>query len=197
MVIMRCALTSWQIGIGDPGLMGWVIVALYVATAILAFHVAGQGPFPAHSAGRERFFWQVLGLILLLLALNKQMDLQSLLTALARCTAQLQGWYENRRIVQTSFILAIVALMLIMLAIVWVALRGTLGRNGLALAGLMIVLTFVAIRAVGFHKMDRLINMRIESIRLNWLLEAMGPIMIMVCGLLLLRAARRREKQQG
>jgi len=31
------------------------------------------------------------------LAVNKQLDLQSFLTALGRCDARLQGWYETRR----------------------------------------------------------------------------------------------------
>lgn len=180
--IVNCALQSWQIGIGDPGVMGWVIVAVYALTGLFAVFIALRGAFPHRSRKRERFFWCLLGLILLALAVNKQLDLQSLLTAGARCVAQLQGWYQQRRIVQVGFIVILIALMLLLALILWGILRGTLRRTGLPLLGLIILLGFVAIRAVGFHQMDTLINIRVQNIRLNWILELTGPLMILIGG---------------
>jgi hypothetical protein len=193
--IGSCALQNWQIGIGDPSLMGWLTVALYLAVGGLALRVVGRGEFPARSVTRERLFWRLLGMIMLLLALNKQLDLQSLLTAAGRCMAQIQGWYNTRRVVQIGFIVGVLVVMLILFTVMWAALRGTLRRNGLALTGLVFVLVFVAIRAAGFHHMDRLINVRIEAVRLNWVFEMTGPILILIGGLSILRTARSRRRE--
>lgn len=174
-------------GIGDPGLGGWLIVAFYAVTGLLALRVAIGGVFPERSARRERLFWGALGIGMLLLALNKQLDLQTLLTAAARCMAQLQGWYETPRIVQVGFIAGIFVLMVLLFGAACMALRGTLHRNGLAIAGLVFVLGFVLIRAAGFHHMDRLISIEVHSIRLNWVLEMAGPLCISGGALLILR----------
>ncbi len=190
--IWNCAHRTWQVGIGDPGIMGWVIVAVYVLTGLAAFRTASSGRFPYTSAGRERFFWRALGLIMILLAINKQLDLQSLLTASARCMAQLQGWYGSRRIVQVGFIIVLLALMSLLAIITLTILRGTMRRTGLALIGLSVVLAFVAVRAVGFHHMDQLINMRFQNIRVNWIMEMAGPLMILTACILNLRADRNQ-----
>ncbi|MCQ0090467.1 isopropylmalate isomerase [Roseovarius sp. M141] len=191
--IWACTRQDWQIGIGDPGPMGWLIVVLYLVTAGLALCVAGRGGFPERTQSRERLFWCLLAGILLLLAVNKQLDLQSLLTAVARCLAQIQGWYEERRAVQIGFIIWIVVVMVIFFSVIWILLHKTLRRNGLALVGLIFVLGFVAIRAAGFHHMDRLIDMRISSVRLNWIFEMTGPALILISGLSILRAARGKR----
>lgn len=185
--IWSCPFREWQLGIGDPGWGGWLIVALYVLTGLLALFVARRASFPKPSRGREQLFWHLLGASMLLLAVNKQLDLQTLLTDAGRCLAQMQGWYEARRIVQAGFIVAVMIGMLILFAVTCRALRGTLARNGLAVVGLVFVLGFVIIRAAGFHHMDWLINVQIKAFRLNWMLEMIGPVLILAGGLLLLR----------
>ena len=184
--LQSCALTRWSPGIGDPTAMGWVTVTVYVAAAAVAFVVASRTPFPAASRGRERLFWALLAAVLVALAVNKQLDLQSYLTALGRCAAQHQGWYDRRRFVQESVILGLLLVMALLAVGLWRLMRGTLARNGAALAGLVLVLGFVAIRAVGFHHVDTLIKLDVMHLRLNWLLELTGPVLIGLAGLWLL-----------
>ena len=62
-------------------------------------------------------------------------------------------------------------------------LRGTLARTGLALLGLVLVTVFVVIRAAGFHHMDVLIDTRVAGMRMNWLLELPGPLMVLAAAL--------------
>ena len=194
--IWSCTSDNWQIGLGDPGWGGWLIVALYISTGLLSWRVALKAAFPAPSRGRERAFWGLLGLILLLLAVNKQLDLQTLLTDAARCMAQLQGWYETRRPVQIGFLLGVFVLILTLFGAVSISLRGTLRRNGLALTGLVFVLGFVAMRAAGFHHMDRVINMAFHSVRVNWMLEMTGPLLILMGGVLHLRPSSKPEEAE-
>ncbi len=193
--ILDCAAASWQPGIGDPSVMGWVTVAVYAAAALLAALVARRAPFPARSRGRERTFWILAALVLAFLAVNKELDLQSALTALGRCDARLQGWYDARRAVQESFIwgLIVAAAAVLLGLLVW--LRRTWSRTALPLFGLVFVAGFVLVRAVGFHHMDRLIDTRVIlgdlPLRANWLLELPGPLLIAAAAAILL--ARRQR----
>ncbi|UAB91755.1 isopropylmalate isomerase (plasmid) [Ruegeria sp. SCSIO 43209] len=182
--MLECAFESWSPTIGDPSLMGWLTVVAYVVAAVVSLRTALVGDFPAALAGRERAFWVLLAVLLSLLALNKQLDLQSFLTASARCLAIEQGWYENRRPVQLAFIGAVGICCLI---IGWAAallLGRSLRRTWLALLGLCVVLAFILIRAAGFHHVDTLIGMEIYSIRANWVLELSGLVLILIAGLL-------------
>lgn len=185
-LVQSCALDRWSPGIGDPTALGWFTVLAYLAAATVASCVSWQAPFPSGSRRRERLFWAMLGALLLALAINKQLDLQSYVTAVGRCVAQQQGWYATRRLVQEAVILGLLGAMGLAAAALWRLMRGTLARNGVALAGLVFVLGFVAIRAVGFHHVDALIRVNVMHLRLNGLFELAGPVLILLAGLWLL-----------
>ena len=99
---LSCAQEQWSPGLGDPHLMGWVIVGVYAATALAALTLALRNAFHGPGATRERIFWAGIGIVLAFLAVNKQLDLQSLMTAIGRCHAQLAGWYDDRATVQRA-----------------------------------------------------------------------------------------------
>lgn len=180
---MDCIFATWSPGIGDPHPMGWVTVGVYLLAGLAAALVARRGAFPAASRGRERMFWTLAALLLLFLSVNKQLDLQSFMTAAGRCMAQAQGWYENRRVVQVAFILVLAGTGVLVFLGLMRLLRGTLARTGLALLGLVLVTVFVVIRAAGFHHMDVLIDTRVAGMRMNWLLELPGPLMVLAAAL--------------
>lgn len=184
--IYSCVFGTWQPGIGDPTWQGWTTVAVYLAVAALALHAVCRAVFPAPSARRERIFWSLVALVLLGLAINKQLDLQSALTATGRCLAKLQGWYGQRRAVQTEFIAAIGTLSLLsLIGLLWL-LRGTLRRSAPAIVGLCFVSGFVLIRAAGFHHFDHLLGMpTLLSVRANMVLELTGPLLIAAAALAL------------
>src|SRR3954453_19615826 len=85
----------------DQGALAWFIVAGYLVGALFALR-AGSG-----AGGRERGFWRGTGVALILLGINKQLDLQTDLTNMARGVAHLEGWYGWRRDVQGLFLLLI------------------------------------------------------------------------------------------
>lgn len=190
--ITDCTFNRWHAGIGDPSLMGWLTVFAYALTCALAFSVRRK--LPPHPAG-QRFFWSCLVLLLAFLAINKQLDLQSLATASARCTAKVQGWYADRRNFQIMAILSFIAIACFAgLILLWV-IRKAFWRNALALAGLTTVLAFVMVRAVGFHHMDALIKREISGLRLNWILELSGIALICANAVYhLLRSRRTRPR---
>ncbi|RYY05739.1 MAG: hypothetical protein EON55_25130 [Alphaproteobacteria bacterium] len=106
--------------------------------------------------------------------MNKQLDLQSLGTAVARHLAQNEGWYDARREAQALFILGICAVMLLaMVALTIIARR--VGRwPRLSIVGLILLLGFVTVRAVSFHHIDALIGFEFAGVRLNHVLELGG-----------------------
>ncbi|MGZ3215376.1 hypothetical protein [Paracoccus sp. T5] len=191
MGLWACVAERWAPEIGDPNVTGWVTVAVYLVTALLAAAVwRGTG------VGRGRAFWAVLTLILGFLALNKQLDLQTALTEVGRCLAWSQGWYENRRFVQAGFIGALLVLLVMGLFSAMQALRGNLRRNLLALLGLTVLLGFVMVRAVSIHDFDFLISDRSLGVPNNFLFENAGLVLIAVNALLLLLRRRHRTRQR-
>jgi hypothetical protein len=187
---LTCAQEQWSPGIGDAHVMGWVIVGVYALCALAALTLAVRNPFQGPGAWRERVFWGGIGLVLAFLAVNKQLDLQSLMTAIGRCHAQLAGWYDDRAAVQRAFIrgLALGALVTAV-ALAWF-LRASLRRNALAVLGFAFVLGFVVIRAIGFHNVDRLISTEWQSLRVNWILELAGLVLILIAAIPRLRRGR-------
>lgn len=186
--ITECALERWSPVIGDPSVVGWSTVIAYLAAAALSFAAGAT----RDRDGLERAFWAASGAGLLFLAINKQLDLQSFLTAAGRCMAQLQGWYDSRRSIQFGFILGLITICVVGgISVLWI-LRGTLRRTGIALFGLVLITGFVLIRAIGFHHVDRLIGLQMAGVRLNWVFE-LGGIAVFLLGCVQALAAPTRS----
>lgn len=166
---------TWSPGIGDPTAMGWVTVGAYALTALASGAAAVRG-----RAGGERntaLFWGALAALYLALGVNKQLDLQSLMTELGRINAHAWGWYEHRWIVQVGLIAALVVLGCAgIVALAWTAPWRS-GERSLALVGTVMLLVFVVARASSFNHLDRLIGTEWLGLRANWLLELPGIAM--------------------
>lgn len=183
--LVTCVFDFWSPRIGDPTILGWVTVAVYALTAILAAAVF------VVKRGRQRIFWCGVCILLVALAINKQLDLQSAITAAGRCLSQAQGWYEDRRAFQMIFIISVLVAFLVIGSLLAWALRRHFGRIWLALIGVTLLLAFVVTRAAGFHGFDRFIRFEIANIQMNWLLELGGIAFIALNAILSLRRRRR------
>lgn len=162
----------WQAGIGDPTLVGWVTVVAYFAAALLSARCARRAAVPL-----EFRFWLVLALSLVLLGINKQLDIQSLFTQTARDLAFAQGWYEKRRLYQAAFIGFLIAAGVASSALlIWVARRLSFSTQ-LAAAGLIFLAVFIVIRGASFHHVDELLGSTVEGVRFNWIFE-LGPLLV-------------------
>lgn len=179
---LTCAFTQWSPGLGDNNIMGWLTVLVYLVAGVLSLRAARAMAEDALSR-RERLFWIVAGAVMLFLAVNKQLDLQSLVTMIGRCHAQLAGWYNDRRAVQKLFILLVAAGGLGAVGLLALLLRGILNRVWLALLGLGFVCLFVVIRAASFHHVDILISSTVLGFKMNWALELPGPLMVILVAL--------------
>ncbi|MGA0616709.1 hypothetical protein [Paracoccus sp. KR1-242] len=180
-----CIFGDWRPQIGDPEITGWLTVVSYVICLVLAIMVLRRQP-----QGAARGLWGTIAAIMAFLAINKQLDLQTALTATGRCLAHVQGWYDQRWLVQIAFIAVLVLIVLVALLVALRSLSGQLHANGLALLGLAVLCGFVLVRAVGFHHVDRLISMDFANIRFNFWFENAGLVLIAVNAVLLLRRGR-------
>jgi len=164
----------WSPGIGDPTIGGWVTVALYALAAISTFKT-----FRVVIDGGENTLWRAMFLLLVLLGINKQLDLQSAITELGRVLASEEGWYDERRTVQLWFVLGVAAVCLALAIMLLGLARNAPLATWIALSGMTVLLAFVLIRAASFHHIDRFIGDRILGLKWNWILE-MGGISIVL-----------------
>ncbi len=169
----------WRPGIGDPTFIGWLTVVAYALAAGLCIRDALR-----EREVRPRFlFWSLLGIMLVLLGINKQLDLQTWLTLTGRHVARAHGWYERRRVFQFWFIIAIALSAFAGYAMVWRLAHEHGDDLWIPLLGLFLVVCFVVIRAASFHHIDEFLHTSIFGFRLNWLLE-LGGIGIIIAGAL-------------
>ena len=164
----------WVIGIGDPTILGWVTVLVYFAVALFCLKAATS----AGLKQSDKTFWIFLTFFLIALGINKQLDLQSLLTQIGRNIAIEQGLYEYRRAIQAVFIIFIGLLGIICTTILLRTYRKADRAIKIAFAGCIILFTFILIRASSFHHIDLYINVKLVSATMNNVLELGGLVII-------------------
>jgi hypothetical protein len=160
--------------------MGWLTVVAYAAAAVLCF-IAARRCLVATDDGqaRRRYrMWLGVAVFMMLLCINKQLDLQSLFTDVGRVLANREGWYNQRRIVQRWFVIAVATAGAMTFVIIAWKLRSILKERIILLLGLCSLITFIIIRAASFHHVDMLLGSRILGFRLNWILELGGIALI-------------------
>lgn len=173
----------WRPQIGDPSVMGWVTVIAYGLAAVLCLAAAFRNRTTVDVAGARHWHgvWLGVALLMAFLCLNKQLDLQSLLTDVGRVLAKQEGWYGQRRIVQRWFVGSVAAAGAATLAFLAWKARVFFRERIVLLAGLAMLLSFIIIRAASFHQVDVLIRSRIIGLRINWILE-LGGIALVALG---------------
>ena len=183
----------WRPGIGDPSVMGWVTVAAYLLAAALCWRcaVSLRGQRLAPTDGKERRAWYLLAALLLLLGVNKQLDLQSWVTLVGKGLVKSEGW--SKSLIQGSFIAAMLASGVVAAGLLfWWAWR-LLRRLALALIGVVFLICFVTIRAVSLHPIDRLLGTYVWGAKLNWVLELGGIVCVALGGWQHLRRGGRNR----
>jgi hypothetical protein len=185
---------GWTPGLGDPSPIGWITVAAYLVAAGLCVRARQR----AHAAGAARLggFWLALAIALVLLGVNKQLDLQTGLAVLGRRLARAQGWYEARRTVQAVFLLALALGAGAATAWAAIALRRELAAVRLALVGLALLAAFIVARAASFHDVDRILGLRPLGVRVSAALELAGVGVVGVAAARFRPPSRRRRRRR-
>lgn len=173
--IFGCLGAGWTPKIGDPTAQGWITVLAYLACAILSLLVWRRLPQPG-----LRQFWAATAALMLLLAVNKQLDLQTAFTETGRCLSHAQGWYPWRGYVQMLFIIGLGVGLYHALRHGMRMMRGYMPSHRLALTGAAFVAGYVMLRATSFHLIDMVGGTSLGGISMNFILENAGLVLIAV-----------------
>ena len=179
----------WEPGIGDPTVVGWVTVVAYFIAACLCWRAARGASKQPGTYVSPKGFWWIFTVVLILLGINKQLDLQTWFTLFFKHLALKQGWYEVRRTYQAAFIAGVaVAGVVSLTALKFLAGQATRPIR-IALVGGVFLGCFILIRAASFHHVDQMLGMDLGGLKVNWLLE-LGSISCVGFAAWLTRPAR-------
>ncbi|MFM7258990.1 MAG: hypothetical protein ACKO3W_00160 [bacterium] len=173
------AVRGWEFGIGDPTVLGWSITAGYSIAAWLALRAAAAA---SGWHGREikgvrigegiLRFWILIALVMVVLGVNKQLDLQRLFTETAREIAKDGGWYRGRKPIQYAVLGALFLTSAALAGWMLWALRRHIRVIWPAVGGLIVLAAYVAMRGTSQHDVD--VAMRSGPIPLRDSMELVG-----------------------
>jgi hypothetical protein len=171
---------NWIQSIRDPTLAGWLTAVLYLVCSLSCWKSGREAEVGDGRGSNEHFAWRSISILFLALGINKQLNLLTALTTFGRAVAHLQGWYERRQPLQIVVIgvLAVSCMLVVVVLLIW--MRRAPIPTWLALIGTMLIVTFVLIRAVSYHGVDRFLFERIMSLRWNSVIEIGGIGLVLV-----------------
>jgi len=162
-----------------PNVLDWIITAAYVAIASLCMLAALRRCGNLGAAGEGPRVWWSLALLSLVLGVNKELQLQTLLVHVGRVVAIEEGWYGSRRLAQGLFL---VLLFIVSVVIIWKFARRHwwLIRNYAEMTlGLMLVLAYCLLRAADINHL-KLLGPKHSGSDFLWPLEVSGLILMLL-----------------
>jgi hypothetical protein len=183
---------KWRPGIGDPTLGGWVTVFCYFGAAVICWTVARLLSKRSLNQRVEAQTWKALMVLFGALGINKQLDLQTAFTELARVIARSVGGYNLRGELQKLFIVGVAVGCIAVSIVLWRRVADSPPATKLALLGTVAVFGYVLIRAASFHHIDRLIGQHFFGLPWNWILEIGGIVTVGVAGIWRFQTKPRR-----
>jgi hypothetical protein len=182
--LMACLPHLWNPKIGDPSLLGWLAVTGYILAGLACLSVILKG--------ERRGFWIGLLIFLVILGLNKQLDLQAAVPLFGKCVAKAQGWYEGRRILQYGVVLVL------LIGSAWTLWRIARSMQGirLAVAGLCLILAYIVIRAITFNHVAEALGLPEIPYAIRALIELAGIALILLNAILILGSKKGNSGQK-
>ncbi len=173
-LLRTCLAQSWNPHWSDADFLGVTLTFLYVTAALMTTYAALQ-VWVSGSPRSGRWLWTLAAVCLILLAINKQLDVQTFFTQTGRCVARAEGWYGERRSFQEVATLGIFTVATFVGATLMVTSRR---GNGLMIAGLGLLTTYVALHVLSFHHMDSLLKTPLFGLGLARIIELSSLLVI-------------------
>ena len=194
-------MAHWWKEFGDNDVLGWATTLAYFVVAILCFRAArairrqraAQMPPALPSDSARPADWTIIGVGVLLLGINKQLDLQILARDTGLALVKAAGFDENRRWVGRLFVLVLSVAVLSVLARSARHLRAARRGHTLTLIGLTLLACFLIVRAAGYLPFLSGFNVRYKDV-LHVVLELGGLAFV---GVSAWRAPRSRPTSAG
>lgn len=180
----------WRPEIGDPDLLSWTITISHLVAGLICLRIGfqrSQGT-PLKGQSALQWVWLMLGFSLIFFGLNKQLDLQILLTEVGRILARDAGFFEKRKTIQAIFVAVFATASTIFVFGQLYFTRHRLHEFGFALLGMMCLVAFAIIRAATFYHLERYVNrLPFNGSYLNAALELGGSLLVSLGAVLALR----------
>jgi len=178
--------TGWILEVGDPTLGAWLITFGYFAASLLCLRTSFIQKEIEMVIGKpvsivrlnSRSFWLACGFFSLLLGLNKQLDLQTLLIELLQNKSELDKAVTTNRIGSTSFIALITASIGYTYLIFRVAIEKTRIMIRLGLVSLTLLFIYVIYRAATIHQFQGAIQSESIVDKTILLAEPIGVLLL-------------------
>jgi hypothetical protein len=116
---------------------------MYVLTFILSVYYIKYSKIE----GQKAFLWKCITLFLLVMVINKQLDIQILISMIGRFTARHLNLYHYRRDIYAAVILILLISMIVLLIFVFIKTKSVISQSRLALSGVILLMVFVLVRA--------------------------------------------------
>jgi hypothetical protein len=181
---------DWGLSISSPEWAEWLTVLAYLIAAILC-NRAVPNAVAGKIVGDQRF-WGLTAGLLALLGINEVLDLQKLLTLVARAHAKTHGWYGEHRKYQYLFILTLTCVAMTAGSVIAWRSRAAHFSVRLALLGLVVIGLFALSRAASFHHVLDLLGGRLWTTNLASMLELSGIVIVAVAAVIYQRQIRSR-----
>ena len=194
-IILDGTLKTWRRYSGDPDLLGWAITLAYLIAAALCVRTAKA----ARRVRRDELgpdtpgAWGLLAAGLLLLGLNKQLDLQIIVREVGVAFIGFLGMNEHRRWFGRAFVLLMGLFLLRVMATATRRVRGHTRGHRLLLTGLALLACFAVVRAGTYVPGLKQFNMRFYT-ALHLVFELGG---IVILGLGAFRTRQRLARHQS
>ena len=185
---------EWQTSIANADAADWINVAANLFAAIMSIWASKHARISR--APRENIFWHVTAGIVIFLAVNELLDLQTLLTAIGRKHAIQNGWYGEHRKVQYLFIIGLsVAAAIAGTVMLWLTRRTHITVR-LAIFGLAMIGLFVLFRAASFHHFDEYLGRGHPVFNWGAIQEFLGTMLVASAAALYATANQTHSKQK-
>lgn len=183
---------GWHPTIGDPSFMGWFTVLAYFVTFLLSLKVVSISEHIfARRRKRQKQLWITISALFLFLCINKQLDLQSFLTASVRYLLQEWDIFEYKRDLQKLFIASIFFSGIAVFVFIFKQLQQVIKKHTIAIIGIVFLSMFILIRASSFHNIDSFLVNDLLGFKMNWLLELTGIGLVFANGILLIQRKKK------
>jgi len=171
---------KWTPGIYDPTVLGWIVTIAYLFSALLCTFYIRYLNQQANldNSILHKLLWCFFAIVLFFLSINKQLDLQTLLTQIGRELALFHGWYDERRTFQIQAIQLLATAGIAFLIILFFWTRKIWRSCWPALFGMAVLVLFVLLRAVSFHHVDKLLGVSLGGVRFRHCLELFGAFLV-------------------
>lgn len=130
---------------GDPTIIAWIVTVVY-AIAGWTSHTAAVQAKRQRRSRANLLFWRAMLIAMILLGLNKQLDLQSLMLDCGRTLSREGGWFAYRRVAERSFAAVVAASLVLLLTLTILRMRSPRLDMIISISGIAALVCFILLR---------------------------------------------------